>query len=105
MSAVLKPSPFPQVARKKQTKAEYIDPSLLTVEHNTPMPEGRRVIGKYDAKFASLKYGSCIACEPREVNCVANALRKWLEREKAPGKVESAREMRDGKGRVWLQKA
>lgn len=95
-------SPFTGLVRKK-TMA-HIDTSMLTVEHNTPLPEGRRVLGKYDALFDSMKFGSCVACEPKEMNCVANALRKFLERNKRAGKVVSVSRCEDGKARVWLVK-
>ena len=102
MTAQRKPvSPFPPVA-KKQAVMTYIDPDLLTVEHNTPLPAARRVVGKYDAVFSKLRFGSCVACEPDEMNKVANALRKWLEREEKPGKVVSVKRDKDGRARVWL---
>ena len=95
-------SPFAQLVRKKTTT--HIDASMLQLEHNTPIPEGRRVYGKYDDLFGAMKFGSCVACEPAEMNCVANALRKFLERMKRDGKVISVSRCDDGKARVWLVK-
>lgn len=93
-------STFAQLVRKKTTT--HIDASMLSVEHGTPIPEGRRMVGKYDDLFASMKSGSCVACEPAEMNSVANALRKFLERTKRTGKVVSVKHCEDGKARVWL---
>lgn len=103
MTAALKSTPFAQLVRKKTLS--HIDASMLSVEHGTPIPEGRRVYGKYDNLFESMKFGSCVACEPKEMNSVANALRKYLQRQKRQGKVVSVSRCEDGKARVWLVKA
>lgn len=105
MTAQLKAAtPFPFQTRKVHKPMDYIDPELLKVEHNTPLPQARRIYGKYDDLFGRMRYGSCVVCEGEEMNKVANALRKWLEREKQPGKVVSIKRCEDGKARVWLMK-
>lgn len=106
MNAVLHNTPFAQLAKasKKHKPMRAVDVDLLKVEHNTPLPAGRRVYGKYDALFAQLKFGSCIACEPSEKENIANGLRKYLERNKKPGKIVSVKNCDDGKSRVWLVK-
>ncbi len=101
MSTLKQPVMFPTVA-KRNVVMNYVDPSMLKLEHNTPLPTARRVFGKYDEIFASMKYGSCIACEYSEFQKIANALRKYLERTKRPGKVVHVSKCEDGKARVWL---
>jgi hypothetical protein len=105
MNAQRTPSPFPTVAKRNARPAQAIDPDLLSVEHSTPRPTARRVSGKYDAVFAKLRYGSCVACEPSEMNTVANSLRKWMAREGKPGKVVSVTRDKDGRARVWMVEA
>ena len=53
--------------KKKISRAMEIDPDLLKIEHNTPIPKGRPAPGKYDELFASLKAGSCVACDQPNV--------------------------------------
>lgn len=99
-----KPSPFPVVPRMK-TRHD-IDPELLQIEHNTPLPSFRnRESDKYFPLFSKLKPGSCLVCLPAETPRVAQALRKVLEQGKYPAikgcKVLSRAHCEDGHGRVW----
>lgn len=103
MTAAFKtPIHFPQVAKKKKQPMRAIDTELLKVEHFTPIPGARRVNGKYDQLFDSMRFGSCIACEQAEMNSVATGLRKYLLRMDKAGKVVSVKNCDDGKSRVWL---
>lgn len=104
MSAVLKPaSPFPAPVRTVRHKPMHaVDVDMLKLEHNTPLPAGRRIVGKYDELFSRMKFGSCIACEQSEKENIANGLRKFLQRNKKPGKVVAVKRCEDGKARVWL---
>jgi hypothetical protein len=97
---------FQMAKAPRQPKAQkVVDTSMITVEHNTPLPENRRVTGKYDALFSTLKAGSCVACERAESESVCNALRKWLQRNKITGmKIIKHSRCDDGKARVWLMK-
>jgi hypothetical protein len=98
------PSPFPKVA-KRPRRQKIVDTSMLRVEHNTPLPENIRINGKYDALFSNMKPGSCIACERSESECVCNALRKWIQRNKITGmKIIKHSNCEDGKARIWLVK-
>jgi hypothetical protein len=97
------PIQFPQVAKKHRPMAT-VDTDMLIVEYNTPIPKERRVFGKYDKIFESLKFGSCVACELSEMNSVCNGLRKYLQRMERPGRVISVKNCQDGKARVWLTK-
>ncbi len=102
------PSPFPTVARAA-SRVE-IDPAMLEVEHNTPMPIFRsKKSDKYGELFATLKPGSCVRCEPKEVPRVAQSLRKALDvgryKVLAGCKVLSRTKCEDGHGRVWAMPA
>lgn len=99
-------SPFPTVAKRRK---EAIDPEMLKVEHNVPLPGHRSATaGKYHALFALMKAGSCIRCEPEEINQVANALRKQIQLKRYPALigcvVRTAARCEDGAARVWAIK-
>ena len=98
------PSPFPTAARKKVV-VTHIEPDMLKVEHNTPIPGHRTHADyKYDPVFLQLRPGNSVKCEPREVGTLAQALRKGLENGRYPAiagcKVISRRNCPDGHGRV-----
>jgi len=100
------PSPFPPVARTVKARQD-IDPDLLKVEHDTPLPRFKsRNTDKYGPVFSKLKPGSCVVCLPDETPRIAQSLRKVLELGKYPvlkdTKVVSRHHCDDGHGRVWL---
>lgn len=91
--------------KKKISRAMEIDPDLLKIEHNTPIPKGRPAPGKYDELFASLKAGSCVACEPAERGNVESAIMRWMRRNKITGmKTVKRLHCDDGKARIWIVK-
>lgn len=94
---------FPSTPRIK--RRTHIDADLLKVEHNVPPPTRRAgPEGKYHAQFAQLRPGSCVRCEPSEMNAVAIALRKQIQAGRYPAlKGCSVRGSRcpDGHARVW----
>ena len=100
-------SPFPVNPNKQRRKAS-IDPDLMAVEHNAPPPTQRMSAeGKYHALFSLMKPGSCVRCEPGEINTVAHALKKKIEAGKYPalkGLAVRAAKCEDGHGRVWARK-
>ena len=103
------PSPFPAVPKAPQKPRQEIDPDLLVVEHNQPVPQFRtRFSNKYGPVFAKLKPGSSIRCEPSETSRLAQALRKELERGRVTHlkgcTVVSRERCPDGHGRVWAMK-
>lgn len=105
----MKPSPsvFQMAKSPKRSvrQQKFVDPTMIQVEHNTPIPDDIRVSGKYDDKFSALKPGSCLACERIEVEAIANALRKWMQRNKITGmKILKHSRCEDGKARLWLVK-
>lgn len=104
MTALKTPFSFPQLV-KKHKPMNNIDTEFLTIEHNTPIPGARRVNGKYDKLFESMRAGSCVVCEQSEMNSVCNGLRKYLSRTEKTGKVVSVKNCADGKSRVWLTAA
>ena len=86
-----------------------IDPDLLIVENNFPVPAGRRhVTGKYDAVFSKLKPGGCIKCEPDEAPVIATALVNSIKRDRLKAltgcKVKFFRNRGDGHGGVFVLK-
>lgn len=87
----------------KKTQSQFSDPEMMKVEHGTPLPKFRMVIGKYDALFSQLKAGSCILCEKDERDRVANAMRKFIKQKDMPNKVV-AMNCEDGHSRVWMVK-
>ena len=88
--------------RKVKNQTNAIDPDLIKVEHNKPVETKRISVGKYDKLFSQLKYGSCLVCEPQEVERIASALRKWLNSNEKPGKAHRNTKCKDGQARVWL---
>lgn len=100
------PSVFELAKAKRSPKQQrFVDPTMIKVEHNTPIPDDIRVVGKYDDLFSALKPGSCLACERAEVESISNALRKWMARNKITGmKVIKHSRCDDGKARLWLVK-
>ncbi len=106
MTAAAVANLFPTVAKKHKAP---IDPDMLKVEHNVPLPGFRSAQeGKYHALFALMKPGSCIRCEADEINQIANALRKQIELKRYPAiigcVVRSAARCEDGAARVWALK-
>ena len=103
------PSPFPPAAKRKTTRAIEIDPDLLKVETDTPVPRRSPNGNKYLTVFARMKPGHCIRCEPREVGPISNVLRKAIEMGRLTGlkgcKVITRMRCEDGHGRVWVVKA
>ena len=95
-------NPFDGLVKKKAP--DIVDPSLMKVEHSTPLPSKRFVAGKYNGLFDQLKPGSCIVCERSEKESVSNALRKWLRNKGMDWKIVSSM-CEDGHGRVWVVKA
>jgi hypothetical protein len=74
---------------------------------NLAYPEGRRKgrTGQYVEVFRRLQPGQCIkvGTDPKEVSCVAAALRNYLEtRGKGDLVVTQISRCEDGIGRVWL---
>lgn len=87
----------------KKTESQFSDPDMMKVEHGTPLPKYRTVVGKYDALFSQLKVGSCVVCEKNERHRVAGALRKFIKHKNLPNKV-IAMNCEDGHARVWMVK-
>ncbi len=108
MNAVLQNTPFAQLTKvattRKHKPMHAVDVDMLKLEHDTPLPDSRRILGKYDDLFSKMRFGSCIACEPKEKENIANGLRKYLQRMKKPGKIVSVKNCEDGKSRIWLVK-
>jgi uncharacterized protein YlaI len=103
MSAQVKiVSPFAVLRKNKTT--DFVDPSLMKIEHSTPLPSRRFIAGKYSSLFMQLKLGSCIVCERHEKDCVSNALRKWIKNKALEWKIVSFM-CDDGHARVWVVKA
>lgn len=104
------PSPFPTAAKsaRRRTMTE-IDPDLLVVEHDTPMPTYRsKKTDKYHQVFSKLKPGSCVRCQAAEKDRVSNALRKAVEMGKYPEITDCrvvSRTYPDGGARVWAMPA
>ena len=106
MNAAVAPL-FPTVAKVKRKAA--IDPDMLKVEHNVPLPGYRSAAeGKYHGQFSLMRPGSCVRCEADEINQIANALRKQIELKRYPAlagcSVRSAARCEDGHARVWALK-
>lgn len=97
---------FPTNPMKRRKTA--IDAELLAVEHNTAPPLRRAgPEGKYHPHFTLLRPGSCVRCEPSEMNAVAIALRKQIEKGRYPaltGCAVRASRCEDGHARVWALK-
>lgn len=88
-------------------KSQPTNPDEITIADD-PLPCGRASPGsKYDALFKAMKVGQCLRTLPGDVQKVAQALRKHIERTdlkhkgKAPGVISETRGA-DGIGRVWL---
>ncbi len=100
-------SPFPQAAKSVRRKTP-IDPALMAIEHNTPPPDGRCVLGgKYHALFKQLKPGSCVRCEPSELAVVKERLRRALAENRylaLKGCRAQGATCEDGHARVWALK-
>ena len=93
----------------KKSSNQEIDPDLLVVEHDKPVPRMKsRTSDKYGPVFAKLKPGSCIKCEAHEVNPIANQLRKAILLERLPAlkgcTLISRQRCDDGAARVWVVK-
>lgn len=68
-----------------------------------PIPEHRASPeGKYDALLSKLKPGQCIKCPSSDVNRLANAIKKHVERKHPTCMVRSMQDYGDGLGRVWM---
>lgn len=102
MSAAIAPM-FPTNPAKR--RKPVIDAEFLKVEHGTPPPIRRAgPEGKYHAHFSLLRPGSCVRCEPNEMNAIAIALRKQIQLNKYPalkGCAVRASRCEDGHARVW----
>ena len=84
----------------------HTDPTKFEIS-NDKLPAGRTVGGhKYDAIFEQLKPGQCIRVPTDDVNCVSNALRKYVEAKAMRCIVRSVKyypgDKSDKRGRVWL---
>lgn len=110
MTAIKKPAaPVSVFNLPKQAKAKSpakpTSTEHLVVEHNTPLPKARLVVGKYDHLFKAMKPGSAIRCEWAEYPHVAQALRQHLKAGKWPAlagcTVKGVRRCPDGHARVW----
>lgn len=98
-------SAFSVKAHKTKTMPKPASTEYLVVEHNTPIPKARLVVGKYDHLFKTMKPGSSIRCEWNEYPHVAQALRQHLKAGKWPAlkgcSVKGVRRCPDGHARVW----
>lgn len=102
MSAVPSVFHLAKAPRKVKNQTNTIDPDFLKVEHSTKVEAKRMPVGKYDELFSQLKYGSCVVCESDEVDRIASALRKWLNRHGKHGVAKRNTRCRDGKARIWM---
>lgn len=68
-----------------------------------PIPEHRALPeGKYDALLSKLKPGQAIKCPSADVNRLANAIKKHVEKRYPDCMVRTMRNYGDGMGRVWM---
>ena len=82
---------------------DYVDVSEIKIE-TTPIPTKRRFNNKYDALFDQMKMGQNLRCKPEDVECVSQAMRKFIRQTKIEAHVISEKQAKDGYGRVWLVK-
>jgi hypothetical protein len=73
---------------------------------STPFPAKHLMSSKYDATFSDMRPGQCIKTELENVQKVAGAMKKWLEKKgRADMVVRLIRKMDDGFGRVYMMPA
>ena len=79
-----------------------VDLAVLSI-CDDPIPEHRKLPeGKYGALLFKLKPGQCIKCPSSDVNRLANAIKKHVERKHPTCMVRSMQDYGDGMGRVWM---
>lgn len=78
LSAV-KPDSKPGPKTGTHRKSVPVDVAKLVIRKNIPLPEKRRVVGKYERLFSKLKPKDAVQCKPEQVNTVDQALRNYLK--------------------------
>lgn len=79
-----------------------VDLSLLSI-CDDPIPEYRsHTEGKYDAFLASMKPGQAIKCPSGDIDRIANAIKKHVDKRHPNCIVRTMRNYGDGMGRVWM---
>lgn len=80
----------------------HVDIDQLSI-CDDPIPEHRaKPGGKYDALLSRLKPGQAIKCPSKDVDRIANAIKKHIEQRHPTCMVRSMRDYGDGMGRVWM---
>lgn len=64
--------------------------------------EGRMTHTDCYKLFNQMKIGQCIVCDSKDVNALANAMRRWAVKHKKDIKPKIKINCADGAGRVWM---
>ena len=102
-------NPFEQLAQRKPSIASArpatVKSSILSI-CDDQYPEKRPSSeGKYVAFFRQMKPGQCLKCDPKEVQRISGAMRKWIKEKGKDGQLMVkvvTTFPKDGKGRVWM---
>jgi len=89
-------------ARRQAAKANYLDPSTLRIIDD-PLPAHRACPdGKYAPFFRRMRLGQSLQCPPDQVQAVAHAMRKFVNRHSIPARVSGTRDGAGGMGQVAM---
>lgn len=93
-----------ELAPKNMTKPSNaaVDLSKLSI-CDDPIPTYKsQPEGKYDALLANMKPGQAIKCPTGDIDRIANAIKKHIDRRHPNCVVRTMRDYGDGMGRVWM---